>query len=92
MRKQAGLLEHQLAHGREVFERAIEAQRFQKLSCFREHSLGLIAQAEQSFFASGTAARFGHRQHFIRRSCKAARRAAGQRGTCNSRNNRGKGA
>src|SRR4029077_5826211 len=31
-----------------------------------EHALGLVAQAEQSFLASGEAARFGYRQYFIR--------------------------
>src|SRR5437879_9202710 len=67
MRQKTGLLEHQLAHGRKVFEGAIEAQCFQKLSRFREYSLGLVAQAEQSLFAPCKAARFRYCQHFVRR-------------------------
>ena len=52
MRKKTGLLEHHLAHGRKVFERALEAQLFQKFLRFRKNSLRLIAQAQQSLFAS----------------------------------------
>src|ERR1019366_85424 len=65
MRKKTGLLQHQFAHGREVFERAIEAQLFQKLFGFRKHSLRLVAQAEQSLFASRSSAGFGHRKNFV---------------------------
>ncbi len=44
-----------------------EPQGRQELFCFGEDPLGLIAQAEQCFLASGTAARFGDSQHLVRR-------------------------
>src|SRR5205807_5191791 len=50
----------------EIFERPIEAKALQKLPRFGEQSLGLVAQAEQSFFASGKAACFGYCQYFVR--------------------------
>ena len=60
MRQKSGLLQDQFAHRRQIFERAFEAQLFQKLFRFREHTLGLVAQTEQSLFASRAPARFGH--------------------------------
>src|SRR5579862_1080833 len=66
MREQTGLRKDQFTHRRKVFERAIEAQRLQKLFRFRKHTLGLVAKAEQSLLASRTAACVGYRQHFVR--------------------------
>src|SRR5271165_5733902 len=66
MGKQASLVENELRHCRQVFERALETLLSQERSGLWEYRLRLITKAEQSLFASRTTPGFSHRENFLR--------------------------
>ena len=67
MRQQPGFVEHELGHRGKVFERGCETQFSQVFPGFGENALRLIAQTEESFFASRPASGFGHGENILRR-------------------------
>src|SRR6266851_4194440 len=56
MGEQPGLFQDQFRYGRKVVERARKALFAKKFASFGENALGLIAEAEERFLASGAAA------------------------------------
>jgi hypothetical protein len=66
VRQQAGLGEHQLAHGGEVIDRAGMAELAQRRARGGVAQLGLVTQGEQRLAAAGGAAGPRDRQHLVR--------------------------
>src|ERR1700691_968899 len=66
MRQQSRAIENQLAHRGEIVERACKTLFLQKVARFGKNSLGLIAEREQSFFATGAAALLRYGKNFVR--------------------------
>src|SRR5260370_6910347 len=67
MGEKSGLFQDQFRYGRKVVERAPKALFAKKFSSFGENALGLIAEAEERFLASGAAALFSECEHLVRR-------------------------
>src|SRR5882762_6176008 len=67
MGEQPGLFQDQFRYGRKVVERARKALFAKKFASFGENALGLIAEAEERFFASRAAALFSECEHLLRR-------------------------
>src|SRR6267143_7038729 len=67
MGEQPGLFQDQFRYGRKVVERARKALFAKKFASFGENALGLIAEAEERFLASGAAALFSECEHVVRR-------------------------
>ena len=87
--EQAGLVEHQLAHGGEVVDRGRVPVRGEPLGGHGVAVLGPLAEGEQGLVAAGRRARLRDGQHLVRAEVGRleAGRAAGR--TCSSRSGRG---
>src|SRR5437879_4405196 len=67
VREQAGFLQNEFAHRREIIERARKTLFAQEFAGLGKNPFGLIAEAEESFLAARLAAAFCEREDFIRR-------------------------
>ncbi len=67
MREQGGFFQNEFAHRCEIVERARKTLMTQELAGLGKDPFGLIAEAEESFFARRLAAAFGKREHLFRR-------------------------
>ena len=75
MRQQTGFFEREPRHRREIFEGPLEALSAEKFARFGERNLGLIAEAEKQFMASGTPCGFGSGDHVFGRHIAPTRLA-----------------
>ena len=66
MRQQAGLAQHQLAHGFQIMQRGFVAEMTQRVAHLGEEQFRLVAQAEESLGASQLFAGAGDRENFVR--------------------------
>ncbi len=67
VRQQAGLAQHEAAHGREILDRGLVAERRQRLTRRGVAQLGLIAQGEQRLGAARRGAGAGNGEDLVRR-------------------------
>src|SRR5262245_30558352 len=81
MREEAGLLEHERAHPRQVLDRRLAAERFQLLPGDAIAPFRLVAEREEGLRAACSGARAGDLQHLLRGQVRAlpAARGPGER-------------
>ena len=65
MRQQAGLAQHQFAHGFEIVQRGLVAEMPQGLAHLGKEQFGLVAQAEESLGAAEFFSGAGDREDFV---------------------------
>ena len=88
--EQAGLLEHELAHRRQVADGGVVAVLAQPVAGDVVAQLGALAEREQRLVAAGAGAGLGDPEHLRRAEVRARRRGPAAGRTCSSRSCRGR--